>query len=634
MTTPPPARAVYLDIEPDAVFGMLHAPAAAPRATAVLIAPPWGWDAVASYRSLRAWAQHLARAGHVTLRFDFPASGDSGGAPGDTARLEAWVAAITAAADWLRADSGCGRIATLGLGLGGLVAGKAIADGARIDDLVLWGAPARGRAFVREQRAFSQLQTSRLTLSGEPLPPDLPDGWLEAGGFVLTAETIGALERVDLRSLRSGGLQRALLLERDGAGIDARLRAQLEACGVEVTSGPGDGWEAMVFHPERPEPPEEVFSRVTSWLAQAPEPTSARPLRPPAAVGEIVLEVDAARVRESPLTVTWRDGRLVGVLAEQVDAPDSGLCAVFVNAGAVRRIGPNRIWVEAARRSAASGVPVLRIDLEGIGDADGDADRYRDVAMFYVPEVFDQVAVVLDALESRGLGDRFVLAGLCAGGYLAFQAAVREERVSAALLVNAGALVWDDDLVRRREGRKIARVLDPDWQRKILRGDVPMARMRAIAGDYARNTLRRRLRVGRTSDDPPVTTSIQLALDRLGDMGKRLVLAFSEDEPLHAELEADGVLAQQERWPAVELERLPGRDHTLRPVVAQRAVLDLLDRHLTIERARTGVAVAGSADAGTLGPLLRQPVATRTQESPEGTSDAVQRIGGKGTPGR
>jgi alpha-beta hydrolase superfamily lysophospholipase len=599
VSAPPPERAVYLDIEPDAVFGLLHAPATTPRATAVLIAPPWGWDAVASYRSLRVWAQHLARAGHVTLRFDFPASGDSGGAPGDAARLEAWVAAIAAAANWLRADSSCGRIATLGLGLGGLVAGKAVADGARIDDLVLWGAAARGRAFVREQRAFSKLQTSRLTPTGEPEPPDLPDGWLEAGGFVLTDETIDALEQVDLRSLQPGGLQRALLLEREGAGIDARLQAQLERCGVEVTSGAGEGWEAMVFHPERPEPPEEVFARVTSWLAQAPEPVTTRRVRAPAAAGEIVIQVDAARVRESPLTVRWGDGRLVGVLAEPVDAPDAGLCAVFLNAGAVRRIGPNRIWVETARRWAVGGVPVLRIDLEGIGDADGDVGPYRDPAKFYEPELLDQVTAVLDALEARGLGDRFVLTGLCAGGYWAFQAALREARVSAAVLVNAGALVWDDDLPRRRDGRKIARVLEPDWRRRILRGEVTTERMRALAGDYARNTIRRHLLARRAPDDLPVETSILRALGRLRDTGTRLVLAFSGDDPLHHELEAEGILARLEQWPTVELELLPTRDHTLRPVVAQRAVHDLLDRQLAIELARTGL-VAHEAASTTL----------------------------------
>jgi len=590
MSAPPPERAVYLDVEPDPVFGLLHAPAGAPLATAVLIAPPWGWEAVASHRSLRAWAQHLARAGHVTLRFDLPASGDSGGAPGDASRLEAWVGAITAAADWLRADSGCGRIATLGLGLGGLVAGKAIADGARIDDLVLWAAPARGRAFVREQRAFSKLQASRLTPSEEPERYGLPDGWLEAGGFVLAAETIDALEHLDLRSLRTGALARALLLQREGAGIDTRLRLHLEQAGIDVTVGPGYGWEAMVFHPERPQAPDEVFARVSSWLAQAPEPGAAAVprARPSAAASETVLEIDGARVRESSLTVQRPAGRLVGVLAQPVDAPQAGLCTVFLNAGAVRRIGPNRIWVEAARRWAARGVPALRIDLEGIGDADGDANRYRDVTEFYVPELVDQVTSVLDVLQARGVGDRFLLAGLCSGGYWAFQAAVREERVSAAVLVNSGALVWDNDLVSRRDGRRVARLRKLDWWRRILRGEVTVARMRAIARAYAQDVVRRRLRSRRTLDNSPVETNIERGLDRLRDAGTKLALAFSGDEALHIELVEDGVVAGLERWPNVELASLPGSDHTLRPIVAQRAVHAFLDRQLACELARAG----------------------------------------------
>ncbi|HVF78623.1 MAG TPA: alpha/beta fold hydrolase [Solirubrobacteraceae bacterium] len=590
MSTSPAERTVYLHIEPDPVFGLLHAPATAPLETAVLIAPSWGWNAVAAHRSLRAWAQHLASAGHVTLRFDFPASGDSGGMPGDAARLGAWVGAITAAADWLRADSGCGRIAVLGLGLGGLVAGKAIADGARIDDLVLWAAPVRGRAFVREQRAFSKLQASRFKPIGEPEPSELTDGWLEAGGFVLSAETIDALAQVELRALAPGGLQRALLLERDGAGVDPRLRAHLERAGVGVTAGAGNGWEAMGFHPERPEPPEDVFARVTSWLAEAPEPVAAARVLAPPAAREIVLQIGGVGVRESSLTVQRPEGRLVGVLAEPLHAGDTGLCAIFLNAGAVRRIGPNRIWVEAARRWAARGVPTLRIDLEGIGDADGDSDRYRDVRAFYVPELVDQVIVVLDALEARGLGPRFVLTGLCSGGYWAFQAAVRDDRVSAAVLLNAGALVWHDELVTQRDRGRVARLQQLVWWRKILRGDVTPARMRAIARAYARHALGRRLGrrapTGRTVYDSRVETSIDRGLDRLRDSETRLVLAFSGDEALHAELCEAGIVAGLARWPNVELECLPGRDHTLRPIVAQRAVRELLDRQLASELAR------------------------------------------------
>jgi len=618
MSFAPSQRTVYLDVGPDAIFGQLHMPTTTPLQTAVLIAPPWGWDAVASHRSLRAWAQHLTSAGHLTLRFDLPATGDSGGTPRDEARLETWVAALTAAVDWLRDESGCGRIATLGLGLGGLIAAKALAEGARIDDLVLWATPVRGRAFVHEQRAFSELQASRMTLTGKPEPSDMPEGWLEAGGFVLAADTIAALQQVDLRTLRSGGLQRALLLERDGAGIDARLRAHLEEAGVDVTTGAGAGWEAMVFHPERPDPPEEVFASVTSWLTLAPEPEVASRVRTPEAAREIVLEIDGARVRESSLTVQLGTGRLVGVLAEPVDAPTADLSAVFLNAGAVRRIGPNRIWVEASRRWAARGVPTLRIDLEGIGEADGDASRYRDVTEFYVPGLVDQVSVVLDALETRGLGDRFVVTGLCSGGYWAFQSAIREERISAALLVNSGALVWDDELVTRREGHKVARLRQLIWWRKILRGDVTITRMRAIGKAYVRHAIRRLPLAARTIrwgeraiGGSHIEMSVDRGLDRLRDADTRLVLAFSGDEALHAELEQDGVLARLDRWPNVELELLPARDHTLRPIVAQRAVHELLDRKLASELDRAGHRASRSSRGASPTATVRPPSANR-----------------------
>ena len=71
------------------------------------------------------------------------------------------------------------------------------------------------------------------------------------------------------------------------------------------------------------------------------------------------------------------------------------------------------MWVEAARRWAAQGVPTLRLDIEGIGDADGGTTPYVDSAQLYVAELVPQVLAALDALKDRGIGDRFVVAGLC-----------------------------------------------------------------------------------------------------------------------------------------------------------------------------------------------------------------------------
>jgi len=57
-------------------------------------------------------------------------------------------------------------------------------------------------------------------------------------------------------------------------------------------------------------------------------------------------------------------------------------------------------------------------------------------------------------------------------------------------------------------------------------------------------------------------------------------MAFSDDEPLHDELERDGFFARLGEWPNLEVRKLPGRDHTFRPIVAQRAVHALLDSEL------------------------------------------------------
>ena len=378
----PPARPFYLGTAPDPTFAFFHPSAQEPVSTAVILCSPFGWDDVASYRARRSWAEQLAASGHPTMRFDYPGSGDSGGSPGDPGRVEAAASALGAAAAWLRAETGCSRVAAIGLGLGGLLAAQGIAEGAGIDDLVLWAAPDRGQSFVRQERAFSQMQTSRYSLAGEPEPEVLPSGWMEAGGFVLSAETIAALSRIDLRSFRTGSLSRVLLLDRDGIDIDPRVGEHLGQAGIEVTSGKGDGWAAMCFHPERYQLPVRVIAAVSEWLAAPPPLTHSRPaaeaepIAPPPAKEFADLEVAGVPVRESAIMLDLPVGPLFAVLAEPVKMPKTGVSGVFLNAGAVRRIGPNRMWVEAARRWAARGIPTLRVDLGGIGDSDGDGMRF------------------------------------------------------------------------------------------------------------------------------------------------------------------------------------------------------------------------------------------------------------------
>ncbi|MBA2255090.1 MAG: hypothetical protein H0W07_08260 [Chloroflexi bacterium] len=579
---------MYLNIESGPLFGIFHgASPSMPPGTAVLICPPWGWDEVTTYRSRRAWAEHLADTGHPSLRIDLPGAGDSAGSPSDPARLGAWTEAIVAATTWLRDTTGA-RVAVIGLGLGGLIASLALADGAPIDDLVLWASPARGRSFLREQRAFAKFQSSGYGATGTA-DTTLPDGWLEVGGFVLSAETISAIERIEVGEAGFGGLQRAMLMARDGIPTDGRLHTALERGGVAVTVGSGTGWGAMCFNVEHYQPPLEVFGRVNAWLEAAPAALSpSAPPRKPAGPptgdhGDFL--VDGSRIRETPI---GHDGTLegsVGLLAEPWSEPRADLCAIFLNAGAIRRIGPNRMWVEAGRRWAARRVPTLRVDFVGIGDADGDAGVYVDVGRFYTPDLGEQVTAIIDALESRGVGQRFVLIGLCSGAYWAFNTAAADDRVVAAVLLNPRALVWDPALEAHRDARLARRAMQPYSWRRILRGEVKAARLlrigRAMALQPWRGLLRipGRLRHRRRAD--PQTVKLERTLDQLRDSRTRVVVAFSGDEAVRHELERDGIIARIDRWPNVVMEDLPARDHTVRPIAAQNAVHDLIDRELS-----------------------------------------------------
>jgi pimeloyl-ACP methyl ester carboxylesterase len=298
----------------------------------------------------------------------------------------------------------------------------------------------------------------------------------------------------------------------------------------------------------------------------------------------IELAVADKRVRETPWRIMQPFGDLFGVLAEPAAEPASGLCAVMLNAGAIRRIGPSRMWVETARRWAAMGVPTLRLDLEGIGDADGDADRFTELSELYVPRLVDQVIAALDVLQAQGAGERFVLSGLCSGAYWSFQAALRDERVAAAFLLNPKALFWDPLLETARDFRR--GVLRASSWRSVLHGEVPPARFVALARQAPLALPRRaaaRRSARRSGED-----QLERAFDRLRDDGKRIQLVFSGNEPLHEELELDGWLSQLDRWPNIALEMVPGRDHTLRPLPSQRHTRETLDRALARELQTVG----------------------------------------------
>ncbi len=612
--------ATYLDgVEPS--YALYDPPAArsvAPSSPAagVLLCPLFGNEDLCAYRARRDWAKLLAAAGHPTLRIDLPGTGDSPGGPHDADRVGAWTDALATAAAWLRSRDECPRVVAIGIGLGGLLAYAAASARAPIDDLVLWSVPARGNVYTRQLRALAGLQASMQVIDEEAADEAagseqalLPRDAIGSGGFVMSAETVAALDGLDLAelSLSHAPQRRVLMLERDGIGVDRRLRAALERSGVQLTVAAGPGYGSMITAPQQSRPPLEVFATVQSWLAAAPARSpGAEALPGISSSSSLTLEVGDSEIRETPIAISHPEGELVGVLAEPMQA--SSLCAVFLNAGALRHIGQNRMWVEAARRWASRGIPTLRVDLTGIGDADGDANALARDQGFYVPRYIGQTHAVLAALAERGLPERFVLAGLCSGAYWSFHAALEDERVMSACMVNPRALFWDWSLGGVREARNVRKVVRPRTWRKLLSGEITPRRAVTIAsgvGVALRAVPGRALadiRARRTDSD-----ELDRALDRLEQNEAELVGIFTAAEPLYEEFDRDGRLARMRARPNVRIEAIPGplTSHTLEPLPLQRTVHQLLDDALERVMSRPGAAAPLLSPRSGLGRVAR-----------------------------
>jgi pimeloyl-ACP methyl ester carboxylesterase len=242
------------------------------------------------------------------------------------------------------------------------------------------------------------------------------------------------------------------------------------------------------------------------------------------------------------------------------------------------------MWVEAARRWAPRGVPVLRLDIEGLGDSDGDERPYVDSARLYEPRLAEQAVAAVEDLVAAGVADRWLVAGLCAGASWAFHAVLHGgEHVPAAVLVNPFAFYWEDELVAEREMGAARRLRGVDGWRRLLSGSVTPDRVRTVAVHALRTPVERgrrrrraQRRVRRDEGD----------LDRLRDAGKQLTMLIGRDEPILDRFQRDGILERLDRWPNVALHRLPTRDHTFRAPWLQDRVHAALDAAVTAELER------------------------------------------------
>jgi dienelactone hydrolase len=357
-----------------------------------------GIEHSSTYPAFKALAERLTDAGCVTLRVDVYGTGDSPGRGDQITDLHPWRDAISRADHYLR-KLGVQQIVLVGCRLSGtMVLEQAPAlDAAGV---VMIAPVISARRYVRQLRLLSRAA-----------PGD--GGGFTVGGTFFTAAFVDCLDHAELATTGAGTIATLVVTQQSG-GQEAKFATSLSSATLLVEPNlatildvPAE--EASV-HPA-------LIDAISRWVLHK-APTT------------LPLTIELGSLDATAAPIPWRDGEVVerfvtvgpdqlaGVMTSsaQASGPTDEI-VVFLNSGSDPHTGPARAWVEFARDLATPQRSLLRVDFLGWGDSPSARDNpgrpYDDSAL-------GDTRRLVSWLHDQGWS-RVVLAGLCAGAWIALQ---------------------------------------------------------------------------------------------------------------------------------------------------------------------------------------------------------------------
>ena len=536
--------------------GWLHGDG--PRAVLMCGAP--GFEGHSAYQSWRILADLIAGRGFSVLRFDYPGEGDSADLPPGADRLAAAGTSIAEAMDWLKAHTDAHDVSLVTLRLGTLLAANAL-PGLRFARAIHLAPLTSGKACLREMKAAARLYATLPGRAGIHA-----DGGIDLCGYSLTGAEVTALA-IRTTELPAGDATfLALPPGQTAPDLPGATHAVFDDYGAMMSMAEGI-------------PPLALWHRIAEWMG--PEN------------GQTCASAPTETVYQTP---TWRetilrfgpDATLAGVLCEPVATP-AKTCVILPNAGSNPHFGWARMSVDHARALAGAGIASLRFDLSGLGDSLWHAASPR--ACLYGRRHLDDMRHAVDLVVARGCGAPMV-AGLCSGGYLALQTMHADPRVTRCVAVNVLKLVWHDtddlDVIEQASTQASrsygARAVSASQWKRVLRGEIGLDRIRAVATLLARRGLRRLCEIiGLETALPDDTRLVRAQLRAISQRGGQLTFVHSAMDGSRDEAELH--LGTASRYACalsgVDIEVIDGADHELTQKNARDRLQDIL-----IDRAR------------------------------------------------
>jgi alpha-beta hydrolase superfamily lysophospholipase len=602
------AEALYFASGSHRLFGWLHrAPDRARTQTAtgigLVVCKPFGYESICAHRGMRAFSEAAANLGVPTLRFDYTGTGDSSDVDPRTDQLQVWVEDVLAAIAEIRRRTDVERVYLLGFRLGSVLAALAARRCAAVGGLILVGPIISGRRYLRDLRmtrmAASIGSDAKEVSNAAVAAVGSPDaGQMEVSGFMLSAATLATLAQVDLKKPGLSTAYDVLVIDDDKMPVARAWVEELGRLGVRATYQALPGLVEMTMTaPQFATMPVQMVTAMCDWLRPLAEGSRAPPNETtgrdePRFPSQPAMNLPVERpgqlvmVTEKPVLI-GSEAVLFGIVTEPAQIELCEGAVILLNAGADYHIGASGMYVGLARRWAARGYIVLRIDLAGLGDS-GTRPGQPDNVVF-PPAALDDVRAAVQWMRTEYALSKVSVCGVCSGAYHALRAAATTLPVSRVLMVNPETFFWNETMsiydmhLAEIVGEPVLdrkKVLSTGVWKRLLAGRIDVryiarraARRAFLAFESNIRKAARRLHIRLPND-------LGAELEQIGARGIRMAFVFSRGEPGIALLRIQGGISLKRLGERCRIHIIDGADHVFSKLDSRTALENILTDEL------------------------------------------------------
>ena len=436
----------------------------------VLFVSPWGFEEYSSRRFFRNVGETLSVHNISSLRFDYPGTGDNLDFTDDDAGLQVWRDAVKTAAVELHKRTQYSRLVVFAQSFGAMLASEVFEELPGLHACVLVNPVLAGRHYLREVAVWSSVIANNLEIPEEHRDKS-------AGSIAGLKMPPGIALDVKNSIFRQIGAEntRKVLVAVPNVAAWSSLNPIVSKANqnIEVVEFPG--FREMVANVTISQVPSDIVDELVSWIAKHKTDDVKQPRV--LTVMEGKPELKGNGFVETP----FRFGQAKNLSGVLCSASKSSVdtAVLFLTTAYERHASWGRMHTQLARMLATRGIVSMRFDAASVGDS---ADRAGAPGQILYSDWLElDVLEAIDYLESKGF-KKVVLAARCSGGYAAFQAALRDDRIKGLVTVNQDAFFWPkgrpvDELLKfvPKDFHKYAtKLFDFATLKRILRGEIQL----------------------------------------------------------------------------------------------------------------------------------------------------------------